>query len=94
MTGSGQDDCYAVLDVNGGIGKSIMATGVCRAYKQAHPQRRLLVVTAYPEVFLNNPHVHRVFRAGSTPYFYDDYVRDRSTAYLFAEPYQIGRAHV
>ena len=85
---SGQDDSYAVLEINGGIGKSIMATGVCRAYAQAHPQRRLLVVTAYPEVFLNNPHVYRVFRSGSTPYFYDDYVCDRSTEFLLAEPYR------
>ena len=50
-----------IFNIEGGIGKSIMATAVCEAIKKQYPQDRLIVVTAYPEVFICNPHVDKCF---------------------------------
>jgi hypothetical protein len=79
---------YSVIEIQGGIGKNIMATAVVSGIKQKHPDRKVLVITAYPEIFVNNPEVYRVFKFGSCPYFYEDYVRDKDTIFFCAEPYR------
>jgi hypothetical protein len=50
-----------IFKIEGGIGKSIMATAVCEAIKNKRKKDTLIVVTAYPEVFLCNPHVDKCF---------------------------------
>jgi hypothetical protein len=79
---------YSIIEVNGGIGKSIMATAIIAGIKKKHSERKLLVVTAYPMVFLNNPNVYRVFSHGSCPYFYDEYVKDKDVLFFCDEPYR------
>jgi hypothetical protein len=79
---------YSVIEISGGIGKNIMATAVISGIKQKHPNRKVLVITAYPEVFLNNPEVYRVFKFGACPYFYNDYVKDKDTLFFCNEPYR------
>jgi hypothetical protein len=76
-----------IFQVNGGIGKSIMATAVCRAIKKAYPEYNLIVLTGYPEVFIGNPNVHRFYRAGMAPYFYEDCVKGSDTIFMVDEPY-------
>jgi len=77
-----------IFVINGGIGKSVMATAVCEAIASFHKDRKLVVVTAYPEIFLNNPHIYRVYRSGVTPYFHDDYVQGKDSLFLLEDPYQ------
>jgi hypothetical protein len=79
---------YITLEINGGIGKSILASAVCSVINSTYSDRKLLVVTAYPEVFLNNPTVYRVFKMGNTPYFFEDYVKDKDNIFVCAEPYK------
>ena len=76
-----------IFQVNGGIGKSIMATAVCRAIKKAHPDYNLIVLSGYPEVFIGNPNVHRFYRVGMAPYFYEDFVKGDDTIFMIDEPY-------
>ena len=45
------------------------------------------MVTPWPEVYLNNPRVWRVFRSGHNPYFYKDYIKGRETIVFKGEPY-------
>jgi ADP-heptose:LPS heptosyltransferase len=78
---------YSVFHVEGGIGKNIVATNIVRNIKKLHPDRHLVVVTPYPEVFLHNPHVHRVYKIGMCPYFYEDYIKDKDTIVFKHEPY-------
>lgn len=61
-----------LLHINGGIGKCIMATAVIKSYKTMYPDSKVVVVSGYPEVFLNNPDVFKNF-AFSTPYLWQDY---------------------
>ena len=50
---------YSVFHIEGGIGKNIVATNIVRAIKKAHPERNLIVVAPYPEVFVHNPNIYR-----------------------------------
>ena len=76
-----------IFQVNGGIGKSIMGTAVCRAIKKAYPEYNLIVLSGYPEVFINNPNIHRFYRLGAAPYFYEDFVKSKDTIFMADEPY-------
>jgi hypothetical protein len=78
---------YALFHIEGGLGKHVAATAVAKCIKNNHPDRELLVVCAYPEVFLNLNFVHKVFRLGNTPYFYQDYIKDKDTLIFKHEPY-------
>jgi hypothetical protein len=44
-----------IFQIDGGIGKSIAGTAVCKAIKAQYPKDKLYVITGYPEVFLCNP---------------------------------------
>jgi hypothetical protein len=78
---------YAIFNINGGIGKCIAATGVCEAIKKAYPDYELIVVSGYPDVFINNPHVKKSFAFGQMSYFYQDYVEGKDVKLFFHDPY-------
>ena len=67
-----QAEINLVLHLNGGLGKMLMATAVIRSYKQANPGSKIVVVSGYPEVFINNPDVYRSLPF-NTPYLWQDY---------------------
>ena len=79
---------YIIFHIDGGIGKNIAATAVCKSIRSAYPDYKVVVVTAWPEVFLNNPDIYRVYKFGSIPYFYEDYIKDKNTKIFRLEPYQ------
>lgn len=81
---------YVIFHIDGGIGKNIAATSVVKSIKAAYPDRKLIVVTAYPEVFLHNINIYRVYKFGYLPYFYDDYIKDKNSIILRMEPYHSG----
>lgn len=76
-----------IFQIDGGIGKSIAATAVCKAIKTRYPTDRLLVITGYPEVFLCNPHVDKVFNFNNLNYFYQDYIEGQQVKTLLHNPY-------
>jgi hypothetical protein len=78
---------YSIFHIEGGLGKHVAATAVARAIKNNHPDRNLIVVCAYPEVFLNLDFIHKVFRIGNTPYFYQDYIEGKDSLIFRYEPY-------
>jgi len=80
-------DKYVIFHIDGGAGKSVMATAVCVSIKAAYPDHKLIVVTAWPEVFLHNPLIYRVYKTGQFAYFYDDFVKDKNSIILRTEPY-------
>jgi hypothetical protein len=61
-----------LLHISGGIGKCILATAVIRSYREANPESKVVVVSGYPEVFINNPDVHKNF-SFATAYLWQDY---------------------
>lgn len=78
---------YSIFHVQGGIGKHVAATAVAKTIKNNYPDRKLIVVCAYPDIFINLPYVDRVFQLGSTSYFYQEYVQDKDSILFHHEPY-------
>jgi hypothetical protein len=76
-----------IFQINGGIGKCILATSICQVIHHQYPDDQLIVVSGYPEVFLNNPYVHRSFAFGQTGYFYQDYIENKEFVVLAHDPY-------
>ena len=76
-----------VFQINGGIGKCVMATAVCEAIKKQYPDSRLIVVSGYADVFLNNPFVDRAFNFGGFSYFYEEYIKNQEFKIFSHDPY-------
>lgn len=77
-----------VFSINGGLGKSILATAVCKAIKKEYPKDNLIVVTGYPEAFLNLPYVYMSVRHHEE-YFYEKFVKGFDVKFFATEPYMI-----
>jgi hypothetical protein len=77
-----------IFQIDGGIGKCLASTAVVRAIRNKYPEDTLIVVTGWPDVFINNPRVNRVVHFGSLGGFYDDHVKGQEVLFLKAEPYQ------
>lgn len=78
---------YSIFQVSGGLGKHIAATAVAQAIKNNHPDRELVCVVAWPELWVSLPFVHRVFPLGNTQYFYEEYIEGRDSLIFAQEPY-------
>ena len=78
---------YFIWHIQGGLGKNIAGTALIKDIKAKYPDRKLIMVTSWPEVFLNNPDVDRIFQLGQAPYFYEDYIEGKDVIISKHEPY-------
>lgn len=78
---------YIIFQINGGIGKNVVATAVVRAINIQYPESKIIILTAYPEIWINNPRVYRIYKFGQISYFYDDYIKNKNSLILAQEPY-------
>ena len=76
-----------IFQVDGGIGKSIAATAVCKAIKTQYPKDQLIVITGYPEVFLCNNNVDKVLNFNNLNYFYQDNIEGQQVKMMLHNPY-------
>lgn len=76
-----------IFNISGGIGKCIAATAVCEAIMKQYPDAKLIVGSAYPDVFIGNPFVYRTFMFGGVNYFYSDYVQGKDVKVFSHDPY-------
>ena len=76
-----------IFQVNGGIGKVVASTAVCKAIKSKYPDSKLIVLSGYPEVFLGNPSVDRAYGFTQVTYFYEQYVENQEIMVLGHDPY-------
>ncbi len=76
-----------IFSINGGIGKCILVTSVCEAIKVQYPDSQLIVMSGYPEVFLDNPFVDRSFAFGQAQYFYQDFIENKEFKVFAHDPY-------
>ena len=77
-----------IFHIEGAIGKNIAATAVVATYKKAKPKRKIIVVSAYPEVWAKNPNVARFYLIGHTPYFYQDVIKGKDVEIYCQDPYK------
>lgn len=80
-------DNYVIFNPEGGLGKIIASTAVLKFIQEKYPEHKIIVLTPWAEMFLNNPRVYRVYKSGNTPYFYKDYLEGRNSIVLKNEPY-------
>jgi ADP-heptose:LPS heptosyltransferase len=78
---------YFIWHIQGGLGKNIAGTSLIKSIKQQYPDRKLIMVTSWPEVYLNNSDVDRVYQLGQAPYFYQDYIENKDVIISKHEPY-------
>ena len=78
---------YLIWHIEGGLGKNVAATSLIQTLHERYPDRKIIIVASYPEIFLNHELVYRVYRVNSTAYFYDDFIKGRDTIVFRQEPY-------
>lgn len=78
---------YTIFHVEGGIGKNILATAVLSSIKTTEPERNIIVVTAWPSVFFNNPNVYQIYPIGQAANFYKNFIKDKDTKIYRFDPY-------
>lgn len=76
-----------IFQIDGGIGKCVAATGVIKAMKKQYPDENIVVISGYPEVFLNNPNVSKSLQHGNLSYFYTDHVENKDIRLFLHNPY-------
>jgi len=81
------DKSYSIFHLEGGLGKHVAATAVAECIKNNYPERELIIVCAYPELFLGLNFVDKVYRIGHTPYFYENYIENQDSLIFKHEPY-------
>jgi len=82
------DDKFLILNINGGAGKNVLATAVVKAIKKATPDIKVVVLTAYKDIWSHNPYVYRIYQHGVMGnYFHSDYIKGKDTKILAIDPY-------
>lgn len=76
-----------IFQIDGGLGKSIMATAMTKVLRKRYKNAHIIVVTAYPDVFLNNPHINECFATNQMGGAYLKYVKDQDCKLFISDPY-------
>ena len=77
-----------IFQIEGGLGKSIMATAMVKVIKNHYKDSTLIVVTPYPDVFLNNPQVDKVKNINNIQGLYLEYIKGKECKLFVNEPYR------
>lgn len=78
---------YSIFHIEGGIGKNILATAVIESLKKSDPEREIIVVSAWPQVWFNNPNVSKIYPIGQVANFYKNYIKEKDTKIFRLDPY-------
>jgi hypothetical protein len=76
-----------ILQISGGLGKHLYLTAAVQVLKNNYPDRDVICVVAWPELFASLPGVKRVYPLGGTQYFYDTYIEDKDPLIFAQEVY-------
>ena len=77
-----------IFQIEGGLGKSIMATAMVKVIKKRYKNANLIVVTAYPDVFLNNPNIFETHNMNQINGLYLRFIKDQKCKVFASEPYK------
>ena len=76
-----------IFQIDGGLGKSIMATAVLKAIRKQYLNDYIIVVTAYPDVFIANPNVNKILNQSQTNGIYKKHIMNKDCKVFVADPY-------
>lgn len=78
---------YFIWHIQGGLGKNVAGTALIKDLRDKYPDRKFIMVTSWPEVYLNNPNIDKIYHLGHTPYFYENYIEGKDVIISRHEPY-------
>lgn len=78
---------YILFEIQGGIGKNIMATAVAKSIKDYYRNHKLIIVTAWKDVWLELPFVDEIRHFQETGGIYDTYIKDQNVLIFRHDPY-------
>jgi ADP-heptose:LPS heptosyltransferase len=76
-----------IFQIDGGLGKSIMATAILKVIKKEYKKANIIVVTGYPDVFIGNPNVNKVLHQQQAVGLYKSYIQNKETKVFITDPY-------
>ena len=76
-----------IFQIEGGLGKSVMATAIVKVIKKRYKNANIIVVTAYTDVFLNNPDVFEVHHINQINGLYLKLIKDQKCKIFVEDPY-------
>ena len=82
-----------ILQIQGGLGKHLYLTAAVKVLRNNYPDRDVICVVAWPELFADLPGVKRVYPLGGTQYFYDEYIEGKDPL-IFAQEVYFDTQHV
>lgn len=75
-----------IVEIVGGIGFHIMGTSFIKWLSEKYPKSKIIITSAYPELFEYNPRIYRNLHL-SQPYLFEDYIKGND--YRKGFPYQM-----
>lgn len=78
---------YSIFHIEGGMGKNVLATAVVASLKKSDPNRQIIVVSAWPQVWFNNPDVEQIYPMGQTANFYKNFIKGKDCKIYRQDPY-------
>lgn len=76
-----------IFTIDGGLGKSIMATAILKVIKKEYKKANIIVVTGYPDVFIGNPNANKVLHQQQAVGLYKNYIQNKNTKVFITDPY-------
>jgi len=76
-----------IFSIEGGLGKSIMATAVLKAIKRKYSKANIIVISGYPDVFINNPNANKVLHFSQAVNIYKSYIEKKDCKVFISDPY-------
>jgi ADP-heptose:LPS heptosyltransferase len=73
--------------IEGGLGKSIMATAILKAIKKEYQKANIIVITGFPDVFIGNPNANKVLHQHQAVGLYKNYIQNKNTKVFITDPY-------
>jgi ADP-heptose:LPS heptosyltransferase len=88
-----------ILNIQGGLGKNILATALVQGIKKRYPNSYLIVISGYTDVFLNNPMVNKCLKHNEQKEIYKKFIKSYETLFFIIDPYmtsdfQNGKGHL
>lgn len=77
-----------IFQIEGGLGKSILGTAIVKVIRRHYKDANIIVVTHYPEVFLNNPYIYKTYHFNNINGFYLKYIKDHKCKIFIEDPYK------
>ena len=77
-----------IFQIDGGLGKSIMATAMVKVIRKRYKNAHIIVVTPYSDIFLNNPYINEVYNPNNINGFYLKYVKGKDCKIFVEDPYR------